>query len=69
MLCGYDLERRCVYIMNPSLREGVCCAKIDVFEKARHSYGTDDDILLIDMSKQAESLMEMKEQLSLEGNS
>ena len=55
--------------MNPSLREGVCCAKIDVFEKARHSYGTDDDILLIDMSKQAESLMEMKEQLSLEGNS
>ena len=53
VLCGFDQERKCVYYMNPSIREGVCCAKFHVFERARHSYGTDEDIIFIDLSQQA----------------
>ena len=49
VLCGFDQERKCVYYMNPSKHDGVCCAKFQVFENARHSYGTDEDIIFVNV--------------------
>lgn len=58
VLCGFDADKRCIYYKNPSFNEGLCCAKFDMFESARHSYGTDDDIVFI---KLEEPELNMKE--------
>lgn len=58
VLCGFDADKRCVYYKNPSFDESLCCAKFDMFESARHSYGTDDDIIFI---KLEEPQLNMKE--------
>ena len=58
MLCGFDADKRHVYYKNPSFNDDLCCAKFDMFELARHSYGTDDDIIFIKLN---EPEMSMKE--------
>ena len=51
VLCGFDADKRCVYYKNPSFNDGLCCTKFDMFESARHSYGTDDDIIFIKLQE------------------
>ena len=58
VLCGFDADKRHVYYKNPSFNDDLCCAKFDMFEVARHSYGTDDDIIFIKLN---EPEMSMKE--------
>lgn len=47
VLCGFDADKRCVYYKNPSFNEVLCCARYDMFESARCSYGTDEDIVFV----------------------
>lgn len=51
VLCGFDADKRCVYYKNPSFNEDLCCAKFDMFETARHSYGTDEDIVFVKLEE------------------
>lgn len=51
VLCGFDADKRCVYYKNPSFNDGLCCTKFDMFESARHSYGTDDDVIFIKLQE------------------
>lgn len=48
-LCGYDLERKTIFYKNPSREDAQCCTDMSLFELARHSYGTDEDIIFIDL--------------------
>ena len=47
VLCGFDADKRYVYYKNPSFNEVLCCARYDMFESARCSYGTDEDIVFV----------------------
>ncbi|KAB0791565.1 hypothetical protein PPYR_03365 [Photinus pyralis] len=49
VLCGYNKSRRKVYYRNPSFHNRVCVMSIDALEDARKSYGTDEDLILIDL--------------------
>lgn len=51
VLCGFDADKRCVYYKNPSFNEDLCCAKFVMFETARHSYGTDEDIVFVKLEE------------------
>ena len=55
VLCGFDADKRSVYYKNPSFNENLCCTKFDMFESARHSYGTDDDIIFIKLEDHSQS--------------
>ncbi|XP_010795263.1 protein GUCD1, partial [Notothenia coriiceps] len=45
--CGYNRTTGCIFYNNPAYSDRVCCTSVSVFEEARRSYGTDEDILLI----------------------
>ncbi|XP_061163337.1 protein GUCD1-like [Saccostrea echinata] len=47
VVCGFDLKKKYIFYKNPSYDEDVCCSRMDKFDKARKSHGTDEDILLI----------------------
>lgn len=51
IVCGYNQGQKTIFYKNPSQEETLCCASIASFESARHCYGTDDDIIFIDLSK------------------
>lgn len=52
VVCGYDLNDRVVYYKNPSYREELCCSTIDHFNEARSSYGTDEDIIIVQLDNE-----------------
>lgn len=58
VLCGFDADKRSIYYKNPSFNEVLCCAKFNMFESARHSYGTDDDIIFIKLEEPRLSIKE-----------
>ena len=60
VLCGFDMEKRCVYYKNPSFDDDLCCAKFGSFEAARQSYGTDEDIIFV----RVEDTFTMKENMT-----
>ncbi|KAJ4941380.1 hypothetical protein JOQ06_011263 [Pogonophryne albipinna] len=47
VVCGYNRTTGCIFYNNPAYSDRVCCTSVSVFEEARRSYGTDEDILLI----------------------
>lgn len=47
VVCGHDLKKKKIFYKNPSYDEEVCCSRMDRFDKARKSHGTDEDVLLI----------------------
>ncbi|CAH1118419.1 unnamed protein product [Phaedon cochleariae] len=47
VLCGYDINSRKVFYRNPSFGDHVCTMSMTMFDQARKSYGTDEDIILI----------------------
>ena len=47
VLCGYDTGTGVVFYKNPSLEEIECCVNISLFDLARKSHGTDEDIIFI----------------------
>ena len=51
VLCGYDTGAGVIFCKNPSLEDVECCVNIPSFDAARKSYGTDEDIIFINMSK------------------
>ena len=50
VLCGYDTEAGVVFCKNPSLQDVECSVNIPSFETARKSYGTDEDIIFVNMN-------------------
>ena len=49
VVCGYDLPRQKLVYRNPSLCDRECIMSFQNFENARTSFGTDDDVLFVDM--------------------
>ncbi|KAL4224092.1 guanylyl cyclase domain-containing protein 1 [Mactra antiquata] len=47
VVCGFDRKKKKIFYKNPSYDEDLCCSRIDKFDLARKSYGTDEDILFI----------------------
>ncbi|XP_014664062.1 PREDICTED: protein GUCD1-like [Priapulus caudatus] len=47
VVCGYNKAERLLLYKNPATRDGLCAMTYDSFEEARHSYGTDEDILFV----------------------
>lgn len=47
VVCGFDQRKKRVFYKNPSYDEDVCCSRMDKFDKARKSHGTDEDTLFI----------------------
>lgn len=47
VVCGYDKKKKRIFYKNPSYDEDLCCSRMDKFDAARKSYGTDEDILLV----------------------
>ena len=56
LACGYDLPRQKIVYRNPSLCDRECVMSFQTFEDARSSYGTDDDIIFVDLITQSTSL-------------
>ena len=50
VVCGYDLPRKKIIYRNPSLCDRECEMSFQNFENARSSYGTDDDVIFVDIS-------------------
>ena len=50
VVCGYDLPRKKIIYRNPSLCDRECEMSFQNFENARSSYGTDDDVIFVDVS-------------------
>ena len=49
LVCGYMLKERQIVYRNPSVGDRECVMSFDAFENARTSYGTDEDVIFIDM--------------------
>ncbi|XP_077996256.1 protein GUCD1-like [Glandiceps talaboti] len=47
VLCGYDKKQGTFLYKNPSCYSDLCCCSVKDFDKARKSYGTDEDILFL----------------------
>ncbi|XP_070572408.1 protein GUCD1-like [Ptychodera flava] len=47
VVCGYDRRDGTVYYKNPACYSDLCCCSVKDFNRARKSYGTDEDILFI----------------------
>ena len=54
--CGYDLPRQKIVYRNPSLDNRECVMSFQQFEEARTSYGTDDDVIFVDMTSKASDI-------------
>lgn len=49
VVCGHNVQMRCFYYKDPSCQSGLCCIPFSEFEHAWHCYGTDSDIVFIDV--------------------
>ena len=49
VVCGYDLPRETIIYRNPSLHDRECAMSFQKFEEARSSYGTDHDVIFVDI--------------------
>ena len=47
VLCGVDTEAQTVHVADPASRTPLDMMAASVFDEARHSFGTDDDVILI----------------------
>lgn len=47
VVCGYDKKKRRIFYKNPSYDEDLCCSRMEKFDAARKSYGTDEDTLFV----------------------
>jgi hypothetical protein len=47
LVVGYDLHRRKLIYRNPTFRDRECVMDFEDFDRARTSYGTDEDIIFI----------------------
>eukprot|EP01024_Parvocaulis_polyphysoides_P062426 TRINITY_DN7135_c0_g1_i2.p1 TRINITY_DN7135_c0_g1~~TRINITY_DN7135_c0_g1_i2.p1 ORF type:complete len:292 (+),score=25.67 TRINITY_DN7135_c0_g1_i2:412-1287(+) len=59
VLCGYDKQRQQFLYMDPGGRNGVQRQSVEAVEEARKSYGTDEDLLLINTQVRISSQQEM----------
>ena len=46
-LTGVDREKNLIYFSNPSAKFSVCVCGVEDVDRARKSYGTDEDIIFI----------------------
>ncbi|XP_028396431.1 protein GUCD1-like [Dendronephthya gigantea] len=51
VLCGYDPNTEVIFCKNPSSYDDECCMDILSIDQARKSYGTDEDVIFIDMNQ------------------
>lgn len=47
VVCGFDKKKKRIFYKNPSYEQELCCSRMDKFDQARKSYGTDEDTLFI----------------------
>jgi len=47
VVCGYDRDTSVIYYKNPSYSEELCCSTMKHFDEARNSYGTDEDLIIV----------------------
>lgn len=47
ILCGYNLRKNKFLYRNPTFRDRLCATSFHRLDKARRSYGTDEDLILI----------------------
>lgn len=47
VVCGYDKKKKRIFYKNPSYDVELCCTRMDKFDVARKSYGTDEDVLFV----------------------
>lgn len=47
VVCGYDKKKKRIFYKNPSYDEDLCCSRMEKFDQARKSYGTDEDTLFV----------------------
>ncbi|KAK6641523.1 hypothetical protein RUM44_013235 [Polyplax serrata] len=47
VLCGYSLKNKQLYYRNPAYSNRLCAVKFSALNKARFSYGTDEDCIFI----------------------
>ena len=47
VLCGVDVAEGVVHFADPASRAPMDAMPVSVFEEARHSFGTDDDVILV----------------------
>ncbi|XP_064110013.1 protein GUCD1-like isoform X1 [Macrobrachium nipponense] len=47
LLIGYSMKKSLVYYRNPSFKNHICSIAFSRLDKARKSYGTDEDVLFI----------------------
>ncbi|XP_056637943.1 protein GUCD1 isoform X1 [Diorhabda carinulata] len=45
VLCGFDIHNEKLFYRNPSFNDHVCVIPMEIFDLARKSYGTDEDII------------------------
>lgn len=64
VVCGYNKKDKLVYYKNPSYREELCCCSMKSFDAARKSYGTDEDLLFINLNEDKEVVTNEVEQSS-----
>ncbi|XP_013414766.1 protein GUCD1 isoform X2 [Lingula anatina] len=47
VVVGFNLKQKLIYYKNPAYDKEMCCCTMKNFEKARKSYGTDEDIIFV----------------------
>ena len=51
VVCGYILKEKKIIYRNPSYSDRMCVVPFDMFDDARTSYGTDEDVIFVDLEK------------------
>ena len=62
LLIGYSMKRSLVYYKNPSFKDHTCSIGFSRLDKARQSYGTDEDALFIYDYKKLQDHLGSKDQ-------
>ena len=48
-MCGYKLKERKIIYRNPGYVDRECVTSFEIFDDARTSYGTDEDVIFVDL--------------------
>jgi len=53
VLIGYDLKEKMVYYRDPGLSARICKVGFSLFDKARFSFGTDEDLIVLHLKDES----------------
>ena len=48
-MCGYKLKEKKIIYRNPGYIDRECVTSFEIFDDARTSYGTDEDVIFVDL--------------------